>query len=163
MDASLIFDKDLIKILIPFISTVFAVILGAYQFTVTKHRNKIKLDLEILKLFGDVVSKDAPEYKKFENIMKKKISKAYRPNEERTDLDRSDLFWGVIALVTSIIFLDYIEEYPSKAIFFHYISIFALSILGMIGIYCGMERKFRYIRNKRKNLLAPSNSKAAAV
>lgn len=123
----------------------------------TRHRGKLKTDLEILELYSKI-SKDSPKYLNLVERIENRMERAYpHLGDERTDVDWSD-FWVGIAFAVSALFF---ATYPgtSSARWWYYGASLSLAVASSVALLKAFERKRRsrklHTHNPGLNRTAP--------
>lgn len=127
--------------------SALTVVIGTNQWTTMRYRNKLKADLEILKLYET----DNPNGVCGENIRQKVERSMLRlyplHSEERTDLDKSALFVGTLLGALAAISWAYAKKQTSGENWL-YVAALACGVVSGVMIYKGFERKFRAWRQR---------------
>ena len=142
-----ILNSENLKLLLAIPSSLGG-IMALYQLAAMRRRNKLKFDLEMLKYYKEIDA-SSPLYLMMKQKIERKIQKCYpAPGDIRTDLDRSDIFWGCLSILAGGIILSITQE--NKLLYGLAIGCF---LAGFYGVYLGFERKILY-KKRRKALQA---------
>jgi hypothetical protein len=138
--------------LFKFFGIILSLITGATgiaQWGAMRDRNKIKADLEILKLYES--ARANPEIAN--NIAAKidrKMGRLYQPaNSPRTDLDKSDLFIGFSLMLAGYVLHSYSIAHPGITANTIIVLAIAAYFGGLVAVVKGFNRKVRWIIDKK--------------
>jgi hypothetical protein len=131
-------------------------IMALYQLAAMRRRNKLKFDLEMLKYYKEIDA-SSPHYLIMKQKIEREIQKCYpAPGDIRTDLDRSDIFWGCLSILAGGIIFSITKE--NKLLYGLAIGCF---LAGFYGVYLGFERKI--LNKKRKRALQALKSPSTVL